>query len=532
MIQLNEIKLLKFTYLLLILVFTQIESQASLSLHDSFETDGRGNFTQSSSLTTSSKMFKSLSKQVAMVIEDEVSLNLSSVKKKKEEMVFYSYTNKKIDKKKEEAQIKEPKVPQLKEKIVKIKNANNQSKKNIRHKKLKQFIDYSQFIQSSYKKKKSGTLSVQLIPISKNGKSKSTLSDFDFVPQYDLNEIYTDSGTGTISIPVSSEGREYSTLRGSLASKNIIRTNFEMSVQKDLLISIPVFEIDTFEQILEKEKIREEYGSHLLVDLSDSVDSSIIEGKYKKKLYLNHKFQQVDEGSEYRYELYLDVEPGNHLIRYMDFKGRIAEKIIHIVQGEVSYEEPNLVSESYSTVNLFEENIVSKKLGQKIEEAKNINYFNSNITSQKVGLNRYKVKVPLREAAFRKYLRIGDESVFYIGYDQDGDLILPSDEYTNYIKSIFGENENSNSCIIQMNLHKPLKEFKAYVTSDKPSGSYRIYYMDKDGSFSDELTGLSEKVFIISSDFGVINAKLKYTGNKIRYLQSFCTESLYLVEQL
>lgn len=451
---------------------------------------------------------------------DKVSSQLAATKKKakQEEMVFFSYESSK-----KKLMAKQPVVslPELK------KLGFDPSKKP-----APPVIDYSKIIQSAYSKKSKGQFKIQLTSIGIKGKQVVTISDFDLVPYYDLNSVVSDNGTGSISIPVTSHGSDYSTFRASVASRGLVRTNFEVSAQKDLLFNIPVFQTDAFSQILDSQNVSEEYGSHLLIDLGSDVDSTTIEGKFKKKIYLNERYKVVDEGSRYRFELYLDVLPGNHMIKYMDFKGRVAQKILHISQGEVTYDEPHLIKSKYVAVDLFEENIVAKTLAKIDIDQKFVSFFNRSQTSKKLALNRYKVKLPIREASFRNYLAIGDEEVVYLGFRKSKKAVIPSSEYVNYIKRLFNIMEGANSCVIQINLDKNLKDFRANVSSAQETGSYDIYFMDKDGTFSREMTGISERAFVVSHDFGVINARIDFTNGETKYLQSFCTENLYLVEQI
>lgn len=464
-------------------------------------------------------------KEVKENVADTVKSTSSSVKKEKknknknEEMVFYSYGTPKVSKKPIH---KTPKISiDTLEKL-----GFNDSKKT------KPIIDYSKFIQSSYQKTTKDSFKIKLTPVTVKGLSKTSLANFDLVPYYDLNELLSDSGTGTISIPITNKKQEYSTYRASVAARGVLRTNFELAAQPELLVNIPVFELETLSKLLEDHKIVEEHGSYLLIDLGDEVDSTTIEGKFKKKLFLNDKLRVVEEGSAYRFELYMDLEPGNHMIKYMSMKGHVAEKIIHITQGEMTYDEPLLEKSRYVNLDIFEENLAAKKLSKVDIDRKFVTYFNKNRAAKKSGLNRYKINIPLRDAAFRNYVAIGEESPIYIGFRDLEKVVIPSQEYSSYIKSLFNLGSGSKACIIQMNFNSYLKDFNARVASDRETGSFDIYYMDKDGTFSKEMTGISEKAFIVSHDFGVLNARIDYTNNETEYIQSFCTENLYLVEQL
>ena len=444
--------------------------------------------------------------------------------KKEEEMVFFSYGD---DAKKEsKSKINKP--------IVKPTVAlKNMAPKNLgKPKNYKPIVDFSSFIQSAAKRTKAASnFVIKLREFNQKGISKTNLTDYDLVPSYNLNELLTDAGSGKISIPIAPDDK-YSTFRASIAARDIIRTNFELSARSDTTFDIPVINADYLDKILEKNKIKEITGAHILVDLGSKIDTSTFMGKFKKKIFLNKNFKQIEPGGEFVYELYLDVELGNHLIKYMDFKGKVAQKIIHIVQDEMTYESPLLLDSKSINFSIFEENLAAKTLQQMNLNPKDIKYFNRELKPTKVGLNRYKLLAPRREASFNHYLEVGKDASVFVGFDNIKKVVIPSLEYIDYLKELFQNYADNGACVIQINLDRPLVNFEAYMSSLSPSGSYDFYYMDKDGTVSAEITGLTEKVFVISHDYGILNTKIDSGNGNINYMQSFCTEGLYIIEHI
>ncbi len=439
-----------------------------------------------------------------------------------EELVFFSYGD---TKGKKEA-LKNPSAL-TKAPIVKVKPTALGKPKN-----YKPVIDFSSFIQSAARKKKSvSNFKVKLREFGPKGISKNNLTDFDLVPTYNLNELFTDAGMGEITIPISSDD-SFSTFRGSVAAQGIIRTNFELSARSDTTFDIPVINGDYLFKILEKNKVKEETGAHILVDLGDKIDTSTFMGSFKKKVFLNRNFKEVDPGDAFVYELYLDVELGNHLIKYMDFKGKVAQKIIHLVQDEITYEAPLLLDAKAINFSVYEENLAAKTLQSLNLNDNDIRYFNREISASKVGLNRYKILTPLRDASFKHYIEVGKETSVFVGFNDIKKVVIPSIEYIDYLKELFQNRADNGACVIQINLNNPLVGFEAYMSSQRPSGSYDFYYMDKDGTVSAEITGLTEKVFVISHDYGIMNTKIDSGEGNIQYTQSFCTEGLYIIENI
>ncbi|MEH0860114.1 hypothetical protein [Halobacteriovorax sp. DPLXC-1] len=443
-------------------------------------------------------------------------------KAKKEEMVFFTYGD---DEKKKVNKAK----PVLRPTVA----LKNKARKAVgKPKNYKPIIDFSSFIQSAAKRTKAAsTFNIKLREFNHKGPSKNNLSDYDLVPSYNLNELLTDAGSSVIKVPIAPDDK-FSTFRASVAARGIIRTNFELSARSDTTFDIPVISADYLDKILEKNKIKEETGAHILVDLGSKIDTSTFTGKFKKKIFLNKNFKQIEPGGSFVYELYLDVELGNHLIKYMDFKGKVAQKIIHLVQDEMTYEAPYLLSSKAVNFSVFEENLAAKTLQQMNLDAKSINYFNRDIKPTKVGLNRYKLIAPIREAGFKHYLEVGKETPVFVGFDDIKKIVIPSLEYIDYLKELFQNYADNGACVIQINLDRPLVNFEAYMSSLRPSGSYDFYYMDKDGTVSAEITGLTEKVFVISHDYGILNTKIDSGNGNINYMQSFCTEGLYIIEHI
>lgn len=453
--------------------------------------------------------------------DDTVNTAQSGTKKSNnsDDLVFYTYNT--PDKK--EAKKPNPSLP-------KINTANLHNLK--KPKDYRPIVDFSSFMQSAARKTKVATnFKIKLREFDAKGAAKNNITDFDLVPSYNLNEILTDSGAGEIKVPISADDK-FSTFRASVAARDIIRTNFELSARSDTTFDIPVMRTLYLNKILEKHKIKEQTGAHILVDLGEKIDTSTFNGKFQKKIYLNRNFKEVDPGDSFVYELYLDVELGNNMIKYMDFKGKVAQKIIHTIQDELTYEAPFILNSQAISFSVYEENLAAKTLQKLSLNAKDIKYFNRDITASQVALNRYKVIMPIRDASFKHYLEVGKDASVFVGFDDIKKVVIPSIEYIDYLKELFQNRADNGACVIQINLNRPLVNFEAYMSSLNPSGSYDFYYMDKDGTVSAEITGLTEKVFVISHDYGVLNTKIDSGDGNIEYTQSFCTEGLYIIEHI
>jgi len=56
--------------------------------------------------------------------------------------------------------------------------------------------------------------------------------------------------------------------------------------------------------------------------------------------------------------------------------------------------------------------------------------------------------------------------------------------------------------------------------------------LDKDGRFYQEPSDQTKRAFIMGEEQGIINIQLIYPDNSKRYIQTYCSENTYLVEQL
>ena len=114
-------------------------------------------------------------------------------------------------------------------------------------------------------------------------------------------------GSGEIQIAIGTNGS--SVFRGLIQSSDNYPVNFEISVEANEIVSIPSFTYEKIEKILIMKNVKDITGSHLLIALNEEVDSTQLETKYSEKVFLNERMKIVDEGSDYIYELYLNVEP-------------------------------------------------------------------------------------------------------------------------------------------------------------------------------------------------------------------------------
>lgn len=360
-----------------------------------------------------------------------------------------------------------------------------------------------------------------------NGLLNNT-TPFQFVSDVSFGEPISSGSIGAIKIEEMINER-VSTIRGTILSSETFPTIIELPLEYgDYLINVPLLERDDIFKRFEGIP-----GALLLIELDESTDSIDIDHKYHERVHLNERFKIVDEGDDYRFILYVGVEPGNTLIQYLTLNDEVGERIVHLVEDHVFYESNTYIESSRDKIELFETKLLGKHdLELNIEED-DILYFNSDIKSKSIGLNLYEMDAPILPLGMRKYLELKHlgQSI-YAGYLDNKSIHLPSRDYLNYVMDTFEVTSLENQCLIQINFAKPIVDMK--VASEGHNGpiAFETLYLDKDGMFNTDATDFATKVFMIGDTAGSINLEIEYSDKSKDYFQTFCSTDTIVVEQL
>jgi hypothetical protein len=364
-------------------------------------------------------------------------------------------------------------------------------------------------------------------------KSISTqITDFELIPQYDRNERISDHGTGSIVIN-EKLNNEMSVVRGTVIAKNKVRTNVDITVEKgDYQIDIPLMDQELLNSFLDKKKL-EGLNGFLLIDLDESIDSVDIDSSFEAKIFLTDNFKVTAEEEEYRYILYVGVEPGNALVHYLTLKDEVIQKIVHITEGEVYFEGTLILDSKVEKVELYETKLLGNSKMELNIEGSEIAYFNTDIKAKSIGLNLYQYKRPKMMLGMRKYLELKHlgESI-YLGHWDKRKAEVPSRDYIEYIMNTLDIESLNTRCLIQVNLKKKMTDFLTSGETAKGAMNLEVAYLEKDGMFNDEVTDLTTKAYLVGDMQGVVSAKISYEDGTVDYLQSYCSEDTFLVEQL
>ncbi|ATH09435.1 hypothetical protein BIY24_16245 [Halobacteriovorax marinus] len=394
--------------------------------------------------------------------------------------------------------------------------------------------DYSQMIKSSLSsgKKNSQSYNAKLTVKTSLGIIDSGLErnavPFQFVSDVSLGSPIVSGSIGAIEIEEQINER-ISTIRGTILSSETFPTIVELPLEYgDFLVNIPLLErSDVFKRF---DGIR---GAMLLIELDESTDSVDIDHKYVERILLNDRFKKVEEGDDYRFILYVGVEPGNTLIQYLTLNNEIGEKIVHLVEDHVFYESNTYIQSKKENIELYETKLLGKNDLELNIDSDDIRYFNTGIGSKAIGLNLYEVERPILPLGMRKYLELKHlgESI-YAGYQDNKSIHVPSREYLNYVLDTFKIGDLQDRCLIQVNFDKNIVDMRVASESYKGPIGIETLYLDKDGMFNTEASDFAKKVFMIGDTTGTINLEVEYSDQSKDYIQTFCSSNTIIVEQL
>lgn len=361
------------------------------------------------------------------------------------------------------------------------------------------------------------------------GKSlAANTSQFQFISDVSFGEPISSGSIGAIEIE-DMINEKVSTIRGTILSSNTFPTIVELPLEYgDYLMNIPLLDRDDL--FRKFEGIR---GALLLVELDENTDSIDIDHNYVDRIYLSERFKEVDEGDDYRFILFIGVEPGNTLVQYLTLNEEIGEKIIHLVEDHVFYESNTFIESDKEKIELYETKVLGKKDLELNIEGSDINYFNTPMKGKSIGINLYEIDVPVMPLGMRKYLELNHlGETIYAGYQDNKSIHVPSKEYLNYVMDTFEIDSIENQCMIQINFEKPIVDFTYSSESLKGPIPFEVLYLDNDGMFNTDASDFAKKVFLIGDTSGSINVKVEYADNSKDYFQSFCSPDTFVVEQL
>ena len=371
--------------------------------------------------------------------------------------------------------------------------------------------------------------------VSLKGKVLRKLSDYEIRFADDIDEIARADAEGSVVLE-NILNSDYGIRRGTIFSGGHypVSTDFVLEGQ-EVNLSIPLITEESFNWMLEKEGLMG-LGGHILIELDQLTEDVELDfgAKYEEKLFLDRRMRVVSRGdADYSYILFVGVEPGNKIISFKTYKNEVASKIIHVTQDEIYFDFNFYAAVKNDEFELFEENLLSKETGILSVDENEILDLSYDTKFVKKTVNRLQAKKALYPVGTRKYyeLRHLKESV-YVGRWSSDYVDVPSESYIRFALSNFQGYNLEHSCVVQINLEKQAKEL--FYNGRSFRGHMRITprILDTDGIFYTDLSHQSKRIFLLGEEQGAISVKVKYVDNSVDYLQTFCSKSNYVVEQL
>ena len=386
-----------------------------------------------------------------------------------------------------------------------------------------------------YNRKHSSQYIIGINSILRNERQFKKIHNFELRFQDDIDDIAQDFGEGEIKLTYDMN-THMSTRRAVIYTKNHVPTSLDFVFEPgNMEATIPVLHNDTFNKIIVDQKLKA-LGGNILVeldDLTEDVDLDV-DTNYEAKLFIDADFKVVDRNtSDYSYIFFIGVDTGNTIIYFKNVRSKVSNKIIHVAADEIYY-EPNFFAHiSKDSFSLYEENLLSKCKSMLNIQKNDITTWSYDGKVSKSSLNKQKISKMVYPLGTRKYYELKhlNESIF-IGRWNAENIIVPSESYIDHVMSNFDMNVNPNQCIVQLNMSKKAKNIFINGLAQDGIMSFEKNILDNDGVFYKDFSANSERVFVLGEKQGVFNIKLEYVDGTVQFLQSYCSDATYLIEQL
>ena len=357
---------------------------------------------------------------------------------------------------------------------------------------------------------------------------------FEIRPDYSDAERWDGGREGTVTLQKSlnsSMGIIPATVRG----QGIVDMRVDLVLERgvDRQVGLPVFGRGEFSEMLERRGLSGG-GGHLFVELDDSTDSLSLDAQTEGAIFLDSSLNPVQASDDHRYLLFVGVHPGSTTIEYVRNGYENLKKVVLIEEGRLYYEPNEYLEVGDDVVQIDLKRTLGQQEGPLNVKGDKIVQFNSYEESSQLGPGRYDLSVNVVPSGMRKYVELHHlDSPIYLGRWNAKRSVVPADGTIEHFLGAMGlENGLSGACVVQINLGGVVKDLhiegrngRHYIPIDK-------IYLNKDGSFSREISPLSSQVFVMSDQTGVFGLRVQYEGGKEDFLSSYCASSSYLVEQL
>ena len=379
--------------------------------------------------------------------------------------------------------------------------------------------------------------SLSLLEVDYGSKNGEAVNNWELQFHDDTNIYKEDFGNGVIKLDFKMNS-QISIRRGTVLARGYYPTSLDLVFEPgEVKANIPMFTLKTFNKVLNENSLRG-LGAHALVELDDSTEDVEIDisKKYEAKLYLDKDFNVVSrQDSAYNYVLFVGVDAGNAIFNFKRTDRKVINKLAYLAADQIFY-EPNFYAEIKSdNFSLYREALIGNCKSMINFSPNNIKPWNYEGTVKKETTNTAKISNMIYPVGSRKYVEVKyddlKESIF-VGRWGHENVILPTEEYIAHVMGEFRGQARATSCMIQLNLTKQVKNIAFNGQSKDHGMNLQIKVLDGDGIFYQDFSDRSERAFLLGQEEGTVNIAIDYIDGSSQYLQSFCSDATYIVEQL
>jgi hypothetical protein len=279
---------------------------------------------------------------------------------------------------------------------------------------------------------------------------------------------------------------------------------------------------------------------YVLVRMDEETADAMVDGQACHKLSLDASLKEVAPRDAV-FMLFTGVEAGNRGLSIRQADGRTINRLVHVSQGELTYEMNLYLPEENVALELREEDLLAKEKRPLVISGDQVTAFFTNEKAQKAATDKYRFRATQRLLGARQYYALNHQGEeLFLGVDGAARADIPSDSLMREVIRRFKLGGNSRACVVQVNLDRPAKHFQVNAQSFNHEHTSYGLVLDADGQFYESMGETSQRLFLMSenvsgeklSDNAKLNVRIEYVDGSFRSFSTFCSPNSYLVEQL
>jgi hypothetical protein len=359
------------------------------------------------------------------------------------------------------------------------------------------------------------------------------IKDFDVQSSVEVNDVKSSVNSEIKYEMILDQKKNFKSF--VISSQDHIKTNINLEtlVNEENESVVPLLNALSLEELLIKRKVEGD-GGLLLVKLSPEILGMNLDKKAQLQLPLNDNLKIIKDETKAAYVLYVGIDPGNVMVSIKTEDG-FSNYLTNVNANELTYDAQPFTKKEKIKIELFNEELMSRNTTPLNLMNEDLVSFGSGKSASKLTLNSYEFNDELIKTDNQNYFEIkkGEMDLFF-GFKNNSKIVIPSPSYQDEIMKILEIDKPDKACIIQINIKdsKHLNSIRSLAYTTDGLESLTMTALDKDGSFGDDISDTTSKVFFKGNSQGSLKLEMKYIDDSEETLQTFCSQGVYLVEQL